>query len=128
MISSAILIIILTHGNLCNKPFLAQMTRKIKKLLISLVKFIVNCTHNHAITSANHHGAEISVIWLVERSAIKLLILMCYLGKTNFEVQRNFNANTTLVRLSEIHFRSLFFDVKKRRQCSEITPIPWDLL
>ena len=23
----------------------------------------------------NHHGAEISVIWLVERSAIKLLIL-----------------------------------------------------
>ena len=26
----------------------------------------------------NHHGAEISVIWLVKRSAIKLLILIRY--------------------------------------------------
>ena len=26
----------------------------------------------------NHHGAEISVISLVERNAIKLLILICY--------------------------------------------------
>ena len=25
--------------------------------------------------TSNHHGAEISVIWLIERSAIKLLIL-----------------------------------------------------
>ena len=39
----------------------------------------------------NHHRAEISVILLVERSAIKLLILMRYQGKTNFEVQRHFN-------------------------------------
>ena len=27
---------------------------------------------------SNYHGAEISVIWLVERSAIKLLILLRY--------------------------------------------------
>ena len=29
---------------------------------LSLVEYIVNCTRNHAITSTNHHGAEISVI------------------------------------------------------------------
>ena len=50
-----------------------------------------------------------------------MLILVHYYGKTNFEVQRNFNANTTLVALFEIRFRSLFFDVDKRRQCSEVT-------
>ena len=43
------------------------------------------------VSTNNHHGAEISVILLVERSAIKLLILMRYQGKTNFEVQRHFN-------------------------------------
>ena len=43
----------------------------------------------------NHHGADISVIGLVERSAIKLLILIRYKGKTNFEVQRNFNIGST---------------------------------
>ena len=36
----------------------------------------------------NHHGAEILVIWLVERIAIKLLILFHYKAKTNVEVQR----------------------------------------
>ena len=41
----------------------------------------------------------------------------------NFEVQRNFNVNSTLVALFEIHCRSLFFDVEKRRQYSEVTPI-----
>ena len=76
------------------------------------------------ILTSNHHGAEISVIWLVERSAIKLLILICYYGKTN-EAQRNFNANTTFVALFEIRFRSLFFDGKedhgvKLRQYLEI--------
>ena len=76
----------------------------------------------------NHHGAEISVIWLVERSAIKLLILIRYYGKTNFEVQRNFKDNTAVVALFEIRFRSLFFDVGKRRQSSEVKAIPWDLL
>ena len=45
----------------------------------------IHILHN---ISSNHHGAEISE---VERSAIKLLILMCYWGKTNFDVQRNFN-------------------------------------
>ena len=75
----------------------------------------------------NHHGAEISVIWLAERSAITLLILVCYQGKTNFEVQRNFNANATLVALFTIRFRSLFFDIKTRRQCSQVTAILCDL-
>ena len=32
----------------------------------------------HFILLINHHGAEISVIPLVERSAIKLLILIRY--------------------------------------------------
>ena len=36
------------------------------------------------------------------------------LRKTNFEVQRNFNANIALVVLFEICFRSLFFDIEKR--------------
>ena len=83
---------------------------------------------NWWVFAFNRHGAEISVIWLVERSAMKLLILIPYHGKTNFEVQKKFNANTTLVALFEIRFRSLFLDVEKRRQCSEVEAIPWDLL
>ena len=55
---------------------------------------------------------------------MKLLILIRYHGKTNFEVQKKFNANTTLVALFEIRFRSLFLDVEKRRQCSEVAAIP----
>ena len=35
----------------------------------------------HKNTAINHHGAEISVIWLVEQSPIKLLLLIHYLGK-----------------------------------------------
>ena len=34
---------------------------------------VVNNSYQH-----NHHCAEISVIWLVERNAIKLLILIRY--------------------------------------------------
>ena len=49
---------------------------------------------------------------------------MHYYRKTNFEVERNFNANPRLVALFEIRFRSLLFDVEKRRQCSEDTAIP----
>ena len=33
----------------------------------------------------------------------------------------------SMVALFEIRFRSLFFDVEKRRPCSEVTAIPWDL-
>ena len=40
-----------------------------------------------------------------------------------FEIQRNFNINTTLVALFEIRVRSLLFDVKKRSQYSEVTAI-----
>ena len=29
---------------------------------------------------------------------------------------------------TETGFKSLFFDVEKRRQCSEVRAIPWDLL
>ena len=59
--------------------------------------------------TSNHHCAKISVMWLVERSAIKLLVLMRY------EIQRIVNANTTLVALFEIHFRSLFLDIEKKK-------------
>ena len=53
------------------------------------------------IFTCNHHGAEISVIWLVERIEIKFLILYNTGEKQNFEVQINFNANnTTLVVIS----------------------------
>ena len=36
------------------------------------------CMIRPSLIDFNHHGAEISVIGLVERSAIKLLILICY--------------------------------------------------
>ena len=39
-----------------------------------------------------------------------------------------FQCYTTVVALFEIRFRSLFFDVEKIRQCSEVKTIPWDLL
>ena len=71
----------------------------------------------------NHQGAEISVIGLVERSVIKVLILIRYQGKTNFEVQINCNASTTLLAFFEICSRSVFFYIKKRRQCGEVTAI-----
>ena len=51
----------------------------------------------------------------------ELLILIFYQGKTNFEAKRNYNANTTLVALFEIRFRSL---TSKKMQCSEVTAIP----
>ena len=66
--------------------------------------------------------------WLVERSAIKLLILIRHKGKPISEVHRNFNANITLVALFEILFRSFFFDVENRRHCNEVMAIPWNLL
>ena len=78
------------------------------------------------VSTTNHYGAKISAIWLAEQSAVKFLILIRYWGKTNFEVQRS--ANTALVALSEICFRTVYFDVKKRRQCSEVRAMPWDLL
>ena len=62
--------------------------------------------------NVTYHDAEISVIWLVKGGAIKLLILIRYLGK-NIEVQRNVNANTALVALFAICFRCFFFNVKK---------------
>ena len=62
----------------------------------------------------NHQGAEISVVGLVERSVIKVLILIRYQGKANFEVQINCNASTTLLDFFEICFKSVFFDIKTR--------------
>ena len=46
-----------------------------------------------------------------------------YWGKINFEIQRDFNINTKLGAFYKIHCRSLFFDIKKRRQYSEIRAI-----
>ena len=50
------------------------------------------------------------------------------LGKSKLWGAEKFQCYTTLVALFEIRFRSLFFDVEKRRQCSEVKAIPWDLL
>ena len=63
---------------------------------------VLNIINKH-LTLITHKGAEnfsdlsaiISAIW--------------YSGKTNFEVQKNFNTNTALVALLEIRFRSLYF-------------------
>ena len=41
----------------------------------------------------------------------------------SFEVQSNFNTNTTLGALFEIRFKSFFFDIEKSRQCGELTTI-----
>ena len=84
-------------------------------------------TFEHHNSFQNYHGTAISVIWLVERSAIKLLISIRYYRKTNFEVLRNFNVTLHWWQFSG-RFRSLFFEAKKRRQCSKVTTIPWDLL
>ena len=43
------------------------------------------------------------------------------LGKNKLGGPEKFQFYTTLVALFEIRFRSLFFDVEKRRQCSEVT-------
>ena len=50
------------------------------------------------------------------------------LGKNTFEVRRIFFANTILVAFFKILYRSLFFDVEKRRQCSEVRAIASDIL
>ena len=45
------------------------------------------------------------------------------LGKNKLWGPEKSQCYTTLVALSKIRFRSLFFDVEKRRQCSEVTSI-----
>ena len=72
----------------------------------------------------NDYGEEMSMIWLVERSAIWMLNFHVTTEK-NFEVQLNFNDNTALVVLFEICFWSFFFEVK--RSYSQVTTITWDL-
>ena len=49
-----------------------------------------------------------------------MLISIRYWGKTNFEVQINFDANIKLVALSKIRFRFLLFDVEKRRHAVKL--------
>ena len=64
------------------------------------------------ILICNHHGADISVIWFVERSAIKLLILI---RKNKLGGPEKFHCYTTLVSLFEIRLRSLFFWRRKKK-------------
>ena len=73
-----------------------------------------------------NHGAEISVIWLVERNAIKLLLLIPSYGKKLWGPDK-FQCHLTLVALFKI-FRSLFFYIENRSMCREVTTIPWHLL
>ena len=75
----------------------------------------------------NPHGAEISVIRLVERSAIKLLILYVTREEQTLRSREISNLIVTLLALIEIRFRSFFIDVEKRRQYSEVTTITLDL-
>ena len=96
---------------------LCKTVGAIKNSILTSIKICVQFLN----FSVNHDDAEISVIWLVKGSTIKLLVLISYYVKTNFEVHRNFSANTLFVALFETCFRSLFFDLKKRRQCSEVT-------
>ena len=49
------------------------------------------------------------------------------LGKNKHWGPDKFQCYTTLVAFFEIRF-SLFSDIEKRRQCSEVMTIPWDLL
>ena len=50
------------------------------------------------------------------------------LRKNKLYDPEKFKCHTTLVALFEIRFRSFFFEVEKRRQCSEVTAIPGDPL
>ena len=51
------------------------------------------------------------------------------LGKNKVWVPEKFQCfNTTLVAFFKIRFGCLLFEVEKRRQYSEVTAIPWDLL
>ena len=72
----------------------------------------------------NHHRAEISVIWLVKQSAIKLLILYITREKQALRF-RNLIVNTAFVTLFKIRFRSLLTSKRedntlKLRQCIKI--------
>ena len=64
-----------------------------------------------------------TILSFVLSRKIKVLILIGYQWKTNFEVQINCNASTTLLAFFEICFRSVFFYIKKRRQCGEVTAV-----
>ena len=50
------------------------------------------------------------------------------LGKNKIWGPEKFQCYTTLVAPFEIRFRSLFSDVEKRRQYSDFSTIPLDLL
>ena len=69
------------------------------------------------IFSINHDGAEISVIWFIERSAIKLLILCVSREKQIWGSEKlHCQHFIDTAALFYIGFSYLFFDVKKGRQ------------
>ena len=75
----------------------------------------------------NHHIVEVPVIWLIEQSTINLLI-----SYATREKQTLSSREVSMQTLNWWHSprsvsRSLFFDVEKRRQYSEVTTIAWDL-
>ena len=71
-------------------------------------------------SNSNHHIAKFQWSDSLKRVQFNHYFWRYY-GKTNFENQRNFNANSALVAFVEIRFRSLFFGVEKRRQYSEVS-------
>ena len=68
------------------------------------------------ILGPNHHGLEISVIWLVKRSAMKLFILCVTRDKQAFRSKEISN-----LTLFEIRFRPLFFLTLKKKKKKDNT-------
>ena len=80
------------------QDYVEYTIKKHEKIVLSINTFILNKSYAYLLNvepsnlvflktyntefdvyyNINHHGAEISVTWLVERSAIKLLILIRY--------------------------------------------------
>ena len=95
---------------------------------------ILNLFHSQKVNACWEYLVIITVQnfqrsnWSNEGSVIKLLILIRCYGKQTLRSTEISNANTTLVALFEICFRSLSFDVEKRRQCSEVKAIAWFLV
>ena len=117
----------LTNKQITLMGFCRNMIRVIKVKYSLNVNTCCNCISNINIIRARIL-IRFSHNFLVERSAVKLLISIRSCWKKNFEVQANFSSNTKLVALFENRFRSLLFDVEKSRQCSEVAAIPWDHL
>ena len=84
----------LIHGNLRSFIFLVQRTRKIKMLhKLPLVKFIVNCIHNHTISSVSRIWVQAFAEW---SCAVVILITSLYYTTVWWSFLRLQKLNTDL--------------------------------